>query len=193
MNFPLILASTSKYRRLLLERLGLEFACVSPNVNEDDFKQLGLAPQELAETLARKKAESVQNSHHNAVVIGGDQLVSFQGTILGKPGSHEGAIQQLEMMSGKRHELITSICAKGSTFEETHTDIAVLTFRSLTSEEIERYVSSDRPFDCAGSYKIEEHGITLFERIESEDHSAITGLPLIKLTSILRTIGYQVP
>jgi septum formation protein len=191
----LILASTSPYRRTLLERLGVPFRCVAPPVDEDALKRemTGANHRELAERLAIAKAASVAAIEPGAVVIGGDQLVSFEGEILGKPGTIERAIAQLERMSGRSHELITSIVVRNSDRNDVHTDVTTLHFRPLTLEEIRRYVEFDRPIDCAGSYKLESRGITLFERIESADHSAIVGLPLIALTSILRSIGLVIP
>jgi septum formation protein len=191
----LILASTSPYRRALLERLGVPFRCVAPPVDEDALKRemVGATHQELAERLAIAKADAVAAIEPDAVVIGGDQLVSFDGEILGKPGTIEGAIAQLERMSGRSHELITSIVVLKEGRHHVHTDVTVLIFRRLTLDEISRYVKFDRPLDCAGSYKLESRGITLFERIESADHSAIVGLPLIALTSILRSIGFEIP
>jgi septum formation protein len=191
----LILASTSPYRRALLERLGGPFRCVAPPVDEDALKRemVGATHRELAERLAIAKAASVSAIEPDAIVIGGDQLISFDGEILGKPGTVDAAIAQLERMSGRSHELITSIAVLHEGANRVHTDVTSLHFRPLTLDEIRRYVEFDRPIDCAGSYKIESRGITLFERIEAADHSAIVGLPLIALTSILRSIGLTIP
>lgn len=189
----LILASTSKYRKALLERLGVPFDCVAPQVDEDTFKTLGLQPIELAETLAEKKAEAVSRIHPDGVVIGGDQLVSFENQIAGKPGDEENAVRQLQLMSGRIHELVTSVCIIGPNEKTIFTNLTRLTMRELSESEIRRYVAADRPIDCAGSYKLEAHGITLFSGIESEDHSAISGLPLMATTSALRGLGYAIP
>jgi septum formation protein len=189
----LILASTSPYRRALLDRLGLPFRCQAPGVDEDVLKGLGLPPRELADRLAVAKADAVASAHPGAVVIGSDQLVAFEGRVLGKPGSADRAVEQLVQMSGKPHELITAMAVRAGDRLLTHTDVARLHLRPLTRPELRRYVDADRPVDCAGSYKLESLGIALFDRIECADHSAITGLPLIALTSILRELGFPVP
>lgn len=191
----LILASTSDYRRALVERLGIPFRCVAPPIDEDALKAdlTGSTPRELAEQLALAKARSVAERGPGAVVIGGDQLVSFDGSILGKPGTAERAVAQLRAMAGRSHDLITAIAVLHSGRIYAATNVTRLTLRPLTPAEIERYVSADRPLDCAGSYKLEARGIALFDRIESDDHSAIIGVPLIALTTILRTIGFTIP
>lgn len=191
----LILASTSPYRKALLDRLGLPFECRAPGVDEDAVKAIGLSPRELAERLAIEKANAVarRESGREAVVIGSDQLVAFDGRILGKPGTIEGAVEQLMLIAGREHELITAMAVIRGPEIFRHTDVARLRLRSLDQEEITRYILADRPLDCAGSYKLEARGITLFESIESADHSAITGLPLIALTTILRRLGFPLP
>ncbi|WP_165244701.1 Maf family protein [Paludisphaera soli] len=189
----LILASTSPYRRTLLERLGVAFLAVAPPFDESSLAGAGLAPRALAETLARRKAESVAEAEPTAVVIGCDQLVSLDGRILGKPGDADRAVDQLAAMSGRVHELITAmvVIAPGRRF--AHTDVTRLTMRRLDREAIERYVARDAPLDCAGSYKLEQGGVALFERIESGDHSAITGMPLLALVGILAELGWEIP
>lgn len=191
----LILASTSPYRRSLVERLGLPFRCVDPRIDEDALKaeMAGATPRELAASLARAKAEAVAASEPHAAVIGGDQLICFDGAILGKPGTEERAIQQLRAMSGRSHELITAIHVLHEGHSNAHQDVARLTIRPLTLLEIGRYVATDWPLDCAGSYKLESLGITLFESIESEDQTAIIGVPLMALTTILRNLGFDLP
>jgi septum formation protein len=189
----LILASTSRYRQELLGRLGLPFRCVAPGVDEDAFKAEGRPPRELAELLALEKAMAVARAEPGATVIGGDQLVAFKGRVLGKPGSREGAVEQLLELSGEAHELITAVAVVHEGRVAAHTDVARMHVRALGRAEVERYVDADEPFDCAGSYKLEARGIALFERIVAADHSAITGLPLIALTSILRGLGAAVP
>ncbi|MDG3003676.1 Maf family protein [Paludisphaera mucosa] len=189
----LVLASTSPYRRVLLERLGLPFRCVAPPFDEASLPREGLGPRELAETLALRKAETVRDREPAAVVIGCDQLVSFEGRVFGKPGDAATARDQLEAMSGKTHELITAMAVFASGRVVAHTDVTRLTMRRLDRRAIERYVERDRPLDCAGSYKLEQGGVALFERIASEDHTAITGLPLLALTRILAELGFQTP
>ncbi len=191
----LILASTSPYRRTQIERLGVSFRCVAPDLDEEAAKAAfgPASPRDLAVHLARAKAASIAGREPEAVVIGGDQLIAFDGRVLGKPGTAEQAMAQLAAMSGRSHELITAVVVFHEGRASVHTDVATLSLRPLTLEEIQRYVEADRPLDCAGSYRLESRGIALFERIESDDHSAIIGVPLIALTSILRSIGFAIP
>ena len=189
----LILASTSTYRATLLARFGLSFRSIAPRVDEDDWKARGLAPAELARTLAAAKALSLAEEFPDAAILGGDQLVAVGGEVLGKPGDAQGARRQLVRLAGRTHELVTAIAvwADGNSYE--HVDIARLTMRDLSAAEIARYVEVDLPTDCAGSYKLESLGVALFERIEAADHSAITGLPLMALSGILRRLSFQIP
>ncbi|QDT97075.1 Maf family protein [Gimesia aquarii] len=189
----LILASTSPYRAEQLRRLGLEFEAQDPQVDESVLKEAGFSPENLAEVLALEKAKQVFQQNPDAIVIGADQLVSFENTILGKPGTKEHAVQQLMSMQGKTHTLITAIAVLGPDLIETHLDQTKLKMRSLDQGAIERYVEFDQPLNCAGSYKLESLGITLFEEIDSTDHSAITGIPLIALTSLLIKAGVTLP
>ena len=189
----LVLASTSPYRRELLGRLGVPFRWRAPLVDEEALKRDDLGPRALAERLALAKATSLCAEEPRATLIGGDQLVSCAGRILGKPGSVEHAVEQLLTLSGRAHELITALVVWHQGRTLVHTDVTTLWLRPLGREEIGRYVVADRPLDCAGSYKLEARGITLFERIDSHDHSAISGVPLIALTSILRELGYRIP
>jgi septum formation protein len=188
----LILASTSPYRRALLERLGIPFRCRAPVVDEETLKSSFGSPIALAEGLAQAKAASIAREEPEATILGGDQVVAFEGAVFGKPGTMERAVDQLVAMSGRSHELITAIVVLKDGQSIAHTDVTTLTMRHLSRAEIERYVRADLPLDCAGSYKIEARGITLFERIESADHTAITGLPLIALSTILRDLGFAV-
>jgi 7-methyl-GTP pyrophosphatase len=191
----LVLASTSIYRCQLLERLGVPFRSRSPECDESALtrERAGRDARNLAEELAFAKASSVASIEPGATVIGCDQLVSFQGRIFGKPMSGERAIEQLEMMSGQTHELITAMVVIQASRVIHHTDTTTLRMRALTRAAIERYVLADRPLDCAGSYKLESRAITLFDQIETRDHTAITGLPLIALVTILRDLGFQIP
>ena len=189
----LILASTSPYRRALLARLGVPFRCVAPEIDEDQWKGRGLGPRELAEGLAAAKAVAVARREPGAIVIGSDQLVAFQGRVLGKPGTADRAVEQLMELSGCEHLLITAMSVQASDRVDGHTDVARLRLRELSRDEAERYVEAERPIDCAGSYKIEGLGIALFDRVESEDHTAIVGLPLIALATILRGFGLPIP
>lgn len=194
MALPLILASTSPYRRVLLERLGVPFSVRAPSCDEDAFKDGRLAPKELAERLALEKARSVALSEPEGHVIGSDQVVDLEGEILGKPGSVHAAERQLARLSGKEHRLITAVAVVGPDGDVArHTDVTRLRMRSLSEQEIARYVAHDRPLDCAGSYKIECLGIALFEHIACADYSAISGLPLLALAELLRRRGCAVP
>jgi septum formation protein len=177
----------------LLERLGLRFRAIAPICDESLLKAQEQNPVRLAERLAHDKAASVFKHDSGAAFIGGDQLVSFQGQVLGKPLTEERAIEQLLSLSGKAHELITAMVVMKASQVFSHTDVTKLHMRRLSRPEIERYVAKDGPLDCSGSYKIESQGIALFEKIESEDQTAISGLPLIALVSILRQIGFELP
>jgi septum formation protein len=191
----LVLASTSGYRRSLLERLGLPFRCRAPLCDESTLQRdsAELEPRRLAEMLALAKVSSLAEEEAGSTIIGCDQLVSFAGRVFGKPGTPERAIDHLLSMSGQTHELITALVVIRGPEVFRHTDITRLRMRPLARDAIERYVTADRPFDCAGSYKLESRGIVLFDRIETEDHSAITGLPLIALVTILRELGVAIP
>ncbi len=189
----LILASTSPYRKAQLERLRIPFECLPPGVDEEAFKQREHNPRELALRLAREKAQGLARTHPQAVVIGGDQLVSFRDNILGKPLTPENAVEQLLHLAGKSHRLFTAVavCHKGNL--QTHVDETRLWMRPIDRAAAMRYVQADEPWDCAGSYKIEALGISLFERIETEDHTAITGLPLLAITKLLNAVGIMIP
>jgi septum formation protein len=189
----LILASTSRYRRDLLARLGLPFRCMAPEVDESAFGELASDPAELVRTLALAKAEAVAAGHPGAVVIGSDQLAAFEGQVLGKPGTTEKAVSQLLLLAGREHQLLTAVALADANGVEIHLDVARLWVRSLTHLEATRYVETERPLDCAGSYKIEGLGIALFDRIECADQTAIIGLPLLAVCKMLRARGFNLP
>ncbi len=189
----LILASTSAYRRRLLEQLRLSFRCVAPGVDEAEVQSRMPDPLLLAERLAQAKAEAVFARHRDAVVIGSDQLVAFQGRAIGKPGTSTRAVEQLLAMAGREHLLITSVALADRSGVEVETNVTRLWLRRLDVVEAERYVAADAPLDCAGSYKIESLGITLFERIETSDQTAIVGLPLLTVCRMLRSRGFRLP
>lgn len=190
----LVLASTSPYRRELVQRLGVPFSASAPLCNEDDLKASALSPRLLAQLLAREKALSIAAENRDAFVLGSDQLVELDGKVLGKPGSAEAAVAQLGQLSGRSHRLITafSLVTPEGALDE-HIDVHTLSMRPLSRDELTRYVARDQPYDCAGSYKIERQGIALFERIEGEDFTAIMGLPLIALSERLRRYGFELP
>ncbi len=190
---PLILASTSPYRRALLERLKLPFQVARPDVTEEHIH--AESPKERAIRLALAKAQAVAAHHPGTIVIGSDQVASGAGVILDKPGNASVCRSQLAKLSGGRAQFYTA-CAvidERSGFRVEHVDTTTVVFRTLSPAEIDRYVSRDKPFDCAGGFKAEALGITLFERIESNDPTALIGLPLIWLAGALRRAGYSLP
>ncbi len=189
---PLILASTSRYRRALLERLGLPFTAVAPACDEEALKEPSLPPQALAERLAAAKATSTAAQHPGAVVIGSDQVCALDDELLHKPGSPARAVEQLLRLAGRQHRLITAVAIAHAGGLTRHTDVTTLTMRRLDRPTLERYVAADQPLDCAGAYKLECRGITLFERIDSQDQTAIIGLPLMALTGMLMEVGYEI-
>jgi septum formation protein len=189
----LILASTSAYRRELLARLGLPFEVLAPGVPEVHIQ--GEAPADRALRLALEKAGAVTRTHPQAVVIGADQVASCAGQLLEKPGHAARCFEQLATLSG-RTALFYTACAvqgRGGAVHLAHVDTTTVVFRTLTTEEIERYVARERPFDCAGGFRAEALGISLFECIESRDPTALIGLPLIWLAGALREAGFAVP
>lgn len=188
----LILASTSAYRRALLERLGLPFDTARPDVDETPLPDE--SPAALAVRLARAKAEAVATGAGDAWTIGSDQVAELDGRPLGKPGTAENAVTQLRAMSGREVRFHTALCLAGPDgrrFE--HLDLTVVRFRTLGEDEIARYVERERPLDCAGSFKCEGLGIALFEAIDNRDPTALVGLPLIATARLLREAGFAVP
>jgi septum formation protein len=190
---PIVLASTSRYRAELLRRAGVTFEALPPAVDERAIESEGYSPRELAERLAEAKARAVAATRPDAIVIGSDQVCALDLEVLHKPGSVERAVESLTKLAGRTHELITAVCICSPEGIERHTDVARLSMRTLDRTEIERYVAHDSPLDCAGAYKLEERGIALFESVRCDDHSAITGLPLIAVISILRRLGVALP
>ena len=192
--FPLVLASTSPYRRALVERLGLAPEIEAPGVDESVPGPPGEAPADRAVRLAIAKARAVHERRPGALVIGSDQVVDLDGEVLGKPGDAAGARAQLARLTGRRHRLVTALAVVHPDGRlETALDVHEMTMRPLDAAAIGRYVDRDAPLDCAGSYRIESLGIALFELIEGRDFTAIVGLPLIALSSILGSAGLHVP
>lgn len=191
----LILGSTSVYRKELMLKLGIPFETVKPSCDEDTLKKTllaeGKSPLQVAESLAFAKAASLNNEFKSAVVIGGDQLVDFDGHIIGKSKTFEKAKEQLQAMAGRTHNLITSIAILHEDKKHTLNHISKMKMKKLTSTEIENYLRLDLPFDCAGSYKIERSGICLFEKIETDDFSAIQGMPMMWVSQKLKELGYE--
>ena len=185
----LILASTSRYRRELLERLRLPFQVMSPEV--DETPQADERPAALAQRLALAKARAVAVHHPAAVVIGSDQVADLDGTPVGKPGTHERAAAQLRSMSGRSVVFQTAVAVVCEARGYAGAALVPITvrFRTLTDAEIEHYLLAETPYDCAGSAKSEALGIALLEAIESDDPSALVGLPLIRTCALLRAAG----
>ena len=185
----LVLASTSRYRRELLARLRLPFAVRSPDVDETALA--GEAPSALAMRLAWAKAEAVAATCPEAVVIGSDQVADLDGTALGKPGDHARATAQLRSMRGRTvlfHTAVAVVC-QASGFREAALATVTARFRALSDDEIEHYLRAEQPYDCAGSAKAEALGIALLESIDSDDPTALIGLPLIRTCGLLRRAG----
>ena len=185
----LVLASSSRYRRELLARLGIEFHSASPDVDETPLP--GEAPAALVLRLAAAKASKVAEGEAPAVVIGSDQVAVHEGKVLGKPGTVANAEAQLARLSGQRVDFLTGVALLNTDTGrlQTHTDRTTTTFRRLSKAEIRRYVELDQPLDCAGAIKSESRGVMLFERVQTEDPSAAIGLPLIRLAALLRNEG----
>jgi len=190
---PLILASTSIYRAELLQKVGIPFSAQKPIFDEDAAKaelvSLNKSPLELAEALSQGKAHSF--SSDGRTIIAGDQLVDFNGQVLGKSGSFEKAFHQLKTLSGKSHNLITAVTILSDEHKFHINHLTTLTMKNLTDAEIVSYLKKDQPFDCAGSYKIEKHGLILFDEIKTDDFSAIQGLPMIWISKKLKELGYE--
>ena len=187
----LVLASTSRYRRELLGRLGLPFLTDAPGVEE--LAGEDETPLDLAERLAREKARAVAARHAAAVVIGSDQVADLDGRALGKPGTPERAFEQLRDCSGREVVVHTAVCVAGAGREVAFVDRTVVHFRVLSDDEIRRYVDIEQPWDCAGSFKSEGLGAVLFKAISNDDPTALIGLPLIALARALREFGYRLP
>lgn len=185
----LILASTSPYRRELLERLRVPFDVISPGVDETPLD--GERPAELARRLALAKARAVAKARPEAVVIGSDQVADLDGEPIGKPGTHERAVAQLRAMSGRQvvfQTAVAVVCERSGYSAQALAPVTVR-FRTLAEADIEHYLRTERPYDCAGSARSESLGIALLEAIESDDPTALVGLPLIRTCALLRAAG----
>jgi len=188
-----VLGSTSPYRRSLLERLRIPFETASPQVAEDRLPEE--TPQALAERLARAKAAEVAARYPDALVIGSDQSAGVGDRILGKPGSHERAAEQLAALSGQSVVFHTGMCLIDTATGREWLGVVPYTvhMRELDADEIERYLRLDRPYDCSGSFKSEGLGVSLFRGMEGDDPTALVGLPLIRLCAWLREAGMHLP
>lgn len=190
MAFPrLILASTSVYRRQLLERLGMPFTCMAPRV--DESRLANESPGEMVSRLAEAKARSAAADAQNALVIGSDQCAVLDDELLGKPGNREKNIEQLKAMAGRPVEFLTAVCLLNTKTGRCQVDTVNFSvrFRRLTEAQISAYVDREQPFDCAGGFKSEGLGIALFESMRGEDPTALIGLPLIRLGRMLESEG----
>ena len=190
---PLVLASTSRYRKMLLERLRIAFVAVAPDTDESPLPDE--APAATAFRLAEAKAKSVAARHQDALIIGSDQVADCAGRAVGKPETHEGAVRQLTELSGQTVVFHTGLCLLDAASGRSQTALVDVrsTYRFLSADDIEAYLARERPYDCTGSVRSESLGISLFESIESDDPTALIGRPLIRLTTMLRDAGVAVP
>ncbi len=191
-NPDIILASSSPFRQQLLQKLGLSFQAVSPNIDEQPCP--GERPETIASRLALDKAQALAQRFPDHLIIGSDQVAMFGEQQLEKPGDRAEAIRQLTLVAGKQAHFYTAVTLLESRTNRalSEVDHTIVTFRSLTRAQIERYVARDEPYQCAGGFKSEGLGIALFERIEGEDPNALVGLPLIRLTRMLEQFAVDV-
>ncbi|MEH6556788.1 MAG: Maf family protein [Oceanicoccus sp.] len=192
-HLPLILASSSPYRRQLLSQLKVEFECVNPRINETE-KSNETADQ-LAARLAQEKANAVASDYPTHLIIGSDQVAVLDRAMMTKPGNHDNAVAQLQQCSGKKVIFYTGLALLNSQTGQLQHSVEPFSvyFRTLTTATIERYLISEKPYDCAGSFKVEGLGITLFEKLDGNDPNSLIGLPLIQLTSMLAKEGLLRP
>jgi len=187
---PIILASSSPHRRGLLDRILTEYQTVSPDV--DETRDGDESPLEQAVRLARTKAEAVASTHTSQLVIGADQLAVIEQRVLGKPGDHQNAIDQLLASSGKSLRFLTAVCVLDPVARRRHehVDETLVRFRRFDRRLAENYLRHDKPYDCAGSFRIEGAGFVLFESVTADDPTALIGLPMIWLGGKLQELGY---
>jgi septum formation protein len=189
----IFLASSSQYRRELLNRFLDNYEVVDPEV--DERNDLGLPPAELAQYLARKKAEAVAVNARKSLIIGADQLAVLEDRVLGKPGDHARAIEQLLASSGKTVTFLTAVCILDpiGRARYEHTDKTIVRFRQFDRRLAEAYLKHDEPYDCAGSFRLEGAGFVLFESVETDDPTGLIGLPMIWVADRLLQLGYLLP
>jgi len=187
------LASSSRYRQGLLNRFLDDYDAVSPDVGETARE--GEAPAELATRLARSKAEAVSSSHREALIIGADQIAVLEDTVLGKPGDHHKAVEQLLAAAGQKLEFLTAVCMLDPVTRRRyeHMDTTTVRFRRFDRRLAEAYLRHDEPYDCAGSFRIEGAGFVLFQSVSTDDPTALIGLPMIWLAGTLQELGYLLP
>ena len=185
----LILGSSSPYRRELLSKLGLTFEAIAPDIDETPFDNE--SPSELVGRLALEKAQAIAGKHHNALIIGSDQVAVIDDCIITKPHEHDKAVSQLRQASGRKVTFLTSLCLYNSQTHQHQATIATyyVNFLELSDTQIENYLTKEKPYNCAGSFKSEGLGITLFSSLEGNDPNSLIGLPLIELTKMLRNEG----
>lgn len=191
MSLPLVLASTSIFRRELLTRLTSDFSQDSPNVDESPLANES-APQ-LAQRLAILKAQALTTQYPHHLIIGSDQVASFDNQLIGKPHTHQNAIQQLLSFSGQRVDFYTGLCLLNSKTQRIQSCVEVFSvyFRTLNQRQIENYLDKEQPYQCAGSFKSEGLGICLFEKMQGDDPTSLIGLPLIKLVTFLNNENFR--
>jgi len=189
----LLLASSSPFRRQLLDKLGMDFIHQSPDIDESRLE--GESPVALVMRLAREKARALADSHPDTLIIGSDQVAVIGDQVLGKPGTREKAIEQLSAASGQRVTFLTGLCLLNTASGRTQVacDPFHVQFRTLRPEQIQRYVDAEQPLNCAGSFKSEGLGIVLFKALEGRDPNTLVGLPLILLTEFLAAEGISLP
>jgi septum formation protein len=187
----IILASASSYRRDLLKRLIKDFTCLPSEINEDHYKKLYSDGKTMSLELAKIKALDVYKRNPEALIIGSDQCLVLGQEIMGKSHHFEGAVAQLMKLQGQEHSLFTSVALISKEVEFAYTQEVKLKMKLLSKEDITHYVDQDRPYDCAGSYKLEEKGIALFDEVSCDDYTGIIGLPLIRLGKKLTELGYE--
>jgi septum formation protein len=188
---PLILASSSIYRRDLLARLGLSFEAIAPHVDESALPNEGVAAMALR--LATVKAATIAKAHPNAWVIGSDQSADLHGEAIGKPGNFDNALLQLQRMRGQTVYFHTAVCLMQADYSVAMNVATEVRFRDLPDAILINYLETEQPYDCAGSAKCEGMGIALLESIRSDDPTALIGLPLIALSALLRDAGFEIP
>lgn len=188
----LILASSSPYRRALLDRLGLDYEAISPDIDESPVA--GESVSQLVQRLALCKAQAIASQHPDALVIGSDQVAILDGRLLTKPGDHATATRQLQQASGRTVAFHTGLCLLDAQSGQSLCEDVTYNvhFRNLTAREIDTYLKREQPYDCAGSFKSEGLGIALFERLEGDDPNSLIGLPLIRLMDMLQQMGVEV-
>lgn len=189
----IVLASTSPFRQEILRKLNIDFKVAAPDIDEQ--AKANELPVDMVKRLAREKALAVAQQYPDALIIGSDQVAVLGGRILGKPHTHENAVQQLKQASGQHVEFLTGLClfnSKTGNSQVTCVPFAVY-FRQLSDLQIERYLKAEQPYNCAGSFKSEGLGIALFERLEGDDPNTLVGLPLIELIRMLQNEGIELP